>query len=280
MKIVKDLFVVCLGNFILALGVSMFILQFNILSGGVAGISIALQPLLHLDPIIIINFIYVTMFIFGALAMGKEFAYKTMVSSLIYPVFISIIPNFTPVLDIDPLLAAIYGGVLCGVGIGLVMRKNSSTGGMDIPPLIMKKYLGINVAVSILVIDAFTVLLGYYSYGLEAVLIGLITVVASSYTINKTLTFGGKSSKSVQIISESYLEIMEKIHSEINRGTTVMDAVGGYTSEKRKVLLVVVDNREYSKLISLINDIDNKAFVITTDTMDVHGEGFKLEFKI
>ena len=140
MKIVKDLFVVALGNFILALGVSMFILQFNILSGGVAGIAIALQPIFHLDPIIVINFVIVSMFILGAITLGKEFAIKTMASSIIYPIFISIMPRFTPVLDIDPFLAAVYGGILCGVGIGLVIRKNSSTGGMDIPPLIIKKY--------------------------------------------------------------------------------------------------------------------------------------------
>ena len=280
MKIVKDLFVVALGNFILALGVSMFILQFNILSGGVAGIAIALEPIFHLDPIIVINFVIVSMFILGAITLGKEFALKTLASSIIYPIFISIMPNYIPVLDIEPLLAAIYGGILCGIGIGLVIRKNSSTGGMDIPPLIIKRFFGINVAVSIMVIDTITVMLGYFSYGLEAVLIGLITVFTSTFAINKTLTFGGKSSKSVQIISEHYVEIVTKIQSEINRGTTISDAVGGYTNEPRKLILVVVDNREYGNLINLINEIDKKAFVITTEAMDVHGQGFKLDFKI
>ena len=280
MKIIKDLLVVAFGNFILALGVSTFILQFNLLAGGVAGIAIALKPIFNIEPIIIINVVVISMFIIGTVLLGKEFAYKTMASSIIYPVFISIIPNYVPVLDIDPFLAALYGGALCGIGIGIVVRKNSSTGGMDIPPLIIKKYFGINVAISIFVIDSITVLLGYYSYGLEAVLIGLVTVFSSTYTINKTLTFGGKKSKSVQIISKKYIEIMEAIHVDINRGTTLIDALGGYSNLPNKVLLVVVDNKEYIKLISIINSIDKEAFIITTDTMDVHGKGFNIEHKI
>ena len=94
------------------------------------------------------------------------------------------------------------------------------------------------------------------------------------------LTFGAQSCKSVQIISDQYVQIMGRVHDELDRGSTLLDATGGYTGEKRKVLLVVIDNKQYNRLIRLINEVDPKAFVITTDTKSVHGEGFALEFKV
>ena len=279
-KIIKDYGIVLLGTFIMAVAVKVFILPFNILSGGVAGIAVALEPVFHLDPDFVINVLVLGMFILGSLVLGKDFAMKTFLSSLVYPIYLPLIDPFVPVLELDPLVASIYGGVVAGLGIGLVMRTGSSTGGMDIPPLILNKFFHFDIAACVLVIDALTVLLGLFTYGLEAVLVGLISVVTSSYTINMILTFGSQSCKSVQIISNEYVTIMNRVHDELERGSTLLDATGGYTGETRKVLLVVIDNKEYNRLIRLINEVDPKAFVITTDTKSVHGEGFALEFKV
>lgn len=279
-KIIKDYGIVLLGTFIMAVAVKVFILPFNILSGGVAGIAVALEPVFHLDPDFVINVLVLGMFILGSLVLGKDFAMKTFLSSLVYPIYLTLIDPFVPVLELDPLVASIYGGVIAGAGIGLVMRTGSSTGGMDIPPLILNKFFHFDIAASVMVIDTLTVLLGLFTYGLEAVLVGLISVVTSSYTINMILTFGSQSCKSVQIISNQYTEIMHRVHDELDRGSTLLDATGGYTGETRKVLLVVIDNKQYNRLIRLINEVDPKAFVITTDTKSVHGEGFALEFKV
>ncbi|MBR5004567.1 MAG: YitT family protein [Erysipelotrichaceae bacterium] len=279
-KIIKDYGIVLLGTFIMAVAVKVFILPFNILSGGVAGIAVALEPVFHLDPDFVINVLVLGMFILGSFVLGKDFAMKTFLSSLVYPIYLALIDPFVPVLELDPLVASIYGGVVAGLGIGFVMRTGSSTGGMDIPPLILNKFFHFDIAACVLVIDALTVLLGLFTYGLEAVLVGLISVVTSSYTINMILTFGSQSCKSVQIISNEYVTIMNRVHDELERGSTLLDATGGYTGETRKVLLVVIDNKEYNRLIRLINEVDPKAFVITTDTKSVHGEGFALEFKV
>ena len=279
-KIIKDYGIVLLGTFIMAIAVKVFILPFNILSGGVAGIAVALEPVFHLNPDLVINIMVLSMFILGSLILGKDFAMKTFLSSLVYPIYLPLIDPFVPVLELDPLVASIYGGIVAGAGIGLVMRTGSSTGGMDIPPLIMNKFFHFDIAKSVMVIDALTVLLGLFTYGLEAVLVGLISVVTSSYTINMVLTFGAQSCKSVQIISNEYAIIMQRVHDELERGSTLLDATGGYTGVSRKVLLVVIDNKEYNRLIRLINEVDSKAFVITTDTKSVHGEGFALEFKV
>ena len=144
----------------------------------------------------VVNFLYflavlvLSMFILGTIVLGKDFAMKTFLSSIVYPVYLLLIDPFVPVLDLDPMIASIYGGIVAGIGIGMVIRTGSSTGGMDIPPLIINKFFHIDVAASVLVIDALTVLLGLFTYGLEAVLIGLFSVATSSYVINMILTFG------------------------------------------------------------------------------------------
>lgn len=275
-----DSLVVVFGTFILAIGVSFFILPYNILSGGVAGIAVALKPIFHLSEEVVINALVYGLFIVGVIFLGKEFAIKTIISTLIYPPMINFLTKMNINIEMSPLIASLYGGLIAGFGIGLVMRVGASTGGTDIPPLILNKLTQIETSSWVMLVDSFSVLLGLFSYGIEAVLIGLISVVSSSWIIDKTLTFGGADAKAIQIISDSWNIINERIICELERGTTLIDAKGGYTCNNKKILLVVIDKREYPKLINIVNEVDNKAFMITTNTQDVHGEGFKLEFKI
>ncbi len=268
-------FYVVLGTFILCLSVEMFILPYNVLSGGVAGVAVALQPLLHFSPTMIANGLTVFFLFLGGLTLGKKFLIQTFLSSLLYPIFNSLLEQSLTIPVIDPMLASFYGGLLGGVGVGIVLRAGASTGGMDIPPLIIHKYTGIKVSTLVAIVDICTVLLGLFTYGLTAVLIGLISVFVMSITINKVLSIGsGMVSKSVQIISDEWEGIAEQISIKLDRSATILDAVGAYTGDKRKVLLVVVSHTQYTKLIEIINEYDKHAFVITTDATDMHGEGF------
>lgn len=276
----KDIVWVVAGNAVLALAVSMFILPYDILSGGVAGIAVALQPLIPLPVTLMVNLLVVGLFILGACFLGKEFAMKTILSSLIYPVFLTFFSGRVPVLDLDPILASLYGGLLGGMGVGVALRTGASTGGMDIPPLIVHKLTHIEIAKLVLITDALTVLLGAFTYGLEAVLIGFVSVWASSVAIDKVLMFGGQQAKAIQIISDQYEQIIERIHSELERGTTLIEAQGGYTHEKRKIVLVVITKNQYPALMEMVTAIDKEAFVIANDTHEVKGFGFSFEFKV
>ena len=276
----KDIVWVVAGNAVLALAVSMFILPYDILSGGVAGIAVALQPLIPLPVTLMVNLLVVGLFILGACFLGKEFAMKTILSSLIYPVFLTFFSGRVPVLDLDPILASLYGGLLGGMGVGMALRTGASTGGMDIPPLIVHQLTHIEIAKLVLITDALTVLLGALTYGLEAVLIGFVSVWASSVAIDKVLMFGGQQAKAIQIISDQYEQIIERIHSELERGTTLIEAQGGYTHEKRKIVLVVITKNQYPALMEMVTAIDKEAFVIANDTHEVKGFGFSFEFKV
>lgn len=273
-RIIKDLIFVLAGNGLLALSVALFILPHDILSGGVAGIAVALHPLLHLDTTLIINAMVLGMFVLGCLFLGRSFALKTVISSVVYPMMLTVFTSLVPQLQLNELLAALYGGLLAGAGIGLVMRTGASTGGMDIPPLILHRYTGIKVSTLVMVTDALTVLLGLFVYGLEAVLVGFVSVWATSLGIDKILTFGLGSAKAVQIISDQALQINDRIHTELDRGTTLLQARGGYTQTERTVILVVLEKKEYPKLLELVHEIDSNAFMITSEAADVWGEGF------
>lgn len=274
-KTITDLILVVLGTFILAVSVEMFILPYNILSGGVAGLAVALEPFFHFDKLLFANAGVVGLFIAGSFVLGKEFARNTLISSLCYPLFTTILARHPVDLTIDPLLASFYAGLLGGAGIGLVMRTGASTGGMDIPPLIIHKLTGAKVSTLVMITDALTVMAGILAYDLSAALLGLISVMASGFAIQRVLEAGsGVKVKNVQIISEQWEEINTAIRRKINRGTTLFDCQGGYTGKERKMIICVVSERQYLQLTELIRSIDPHAFVIITDTSDMLGEGF------
>lgn len=264
------------GNFIIALGVSLFILPLNILSGGVAGIAVALQPVFHLSATLVINVLTIVLFIAGAFVLGKRFAIKTVLSTIVYPLFITTLSAKLGNVHIteNVLLASIYGGASIGLGVGLVYRVGASTGGMDIPPLIINKYTGIALPRLVLCIDGATVLLGAITYGIEAAMVGLISVWVCTQIINKVLNIGTHEAKNIMIISDKYEELMKEIYQNINRGATILHAEGGYTREKKPVIMMVVVKRQFPKLNRIITRIDPEAFVIVSDVNEVQGEGF------
>lgn len=271
----KELFVIILGNVILAMAVGLFLIPSSILTGGLAGIAVLVEPFIPVSEGTVVFVLSGSLLLLGWALLGNKFMLNTCLSSILYPLLLVLVEKYMEPVSVNPVLASIYGGLLGGIGIGLVVKMGASTGGMDIPPLILNKYMGIEVSKAVMFFDAITVLLGLYFYGLEAVLVGLLSVYTTGIAIDKVITFGGAKSKSVQIISKEYQKIMNDIHNELNRGATIIDSVGGYTNETKKLLLVVVSAKEYNKLLNIINKYDGDAFVIVQDATDVHGLGFE-----
>lgn len=273
---IKDIAMVALGNIILAAGVSFFIVPNDILSGGVAGIAVAISPIVNVSTTLIINGMTFVLFLGGIIILGKNFAIKTLLSTILYPTFVSLFSIIAQDVEItsNPMLASIYGGVLVGAGVGLVFRTGASTGGMDIPPLIVHKYTHIPLATLVLITDGLTVMLGLTIYGVEPALIGLISVWTSSYMVNKMLMLGLSEAKSLMIISEKYEEILTQISSQVDRGATIIKAEGGYKRDERPVLMVVILKKQFPIVNRIITSIDPGAFVIINDVNEVQGEGF------
>ncbi len=270
-------------NIALGVGVAFFVLPNNVLTGGLPGVAVALEPIIHIKPEILINVLTVVLFILGAIILGKKFAMKTVLCTVLYPCFLSLFSYIASNLIapetfiMDKYLATIYGGALMGIGVGCVFRTGASTGGMDIPPLIINKYTHIPLPSLVMVIDALTVLLGAWTYGFQAALTGILSVWVSSFMINKAMLIGGHDAKNVMIISKNYKLLMDKIHEVLERGTTIIEATGGYSNEAKPVIMVVVAKKQLPELQHLISHVDPEAFVIVTDTNEVQGLGFTYE---
>lgn len=277
----KEFLVLLLGNFILAIAVNFFILPYDILTGGIFGVSIALGPILpNIDTNYIAYSLILLTFLLGAIFLGKNFAFKTIVSSVTYPIMLELLRHSTIVINTDPILASLYSGILSGIALGLVFRSHASTGGMDVFPLLLSKYFRIPTSKGLMFVDGLTVILGVYTLGIEYVLLGLISVWAASYTIDKVLLFGSEKTKSVLIISKQIDIINNRIHLELDRGTTIINAVGGYGKEKRDIIMCVITQEQYPDLKSLVLEEDEGAFLIVQDAHEIMGEGFKLGHRI
>lgn len=273
-KLLFEVLSILLGNLLLAFAVSYFIIPNHILSGGVAGVAIALSPLLHVDIQTIITAMMIIWFVMGTIFLGKGFGIKTIGSTLLYPVLIAIMSRYPLNLEIEPILASIYGGIICGIGMGIVFRVGASTGGMDIPPLILGKYTKIKTHVWIFVIDGLTIVLGITTYGLNSALIGLISAYTASKMINAVQTLSGVSTKQVFIITDKIDEVLQEILISIDRGATLLDGYGGFTKEKRKIIMTVLLTDQYAQLEKKVKEIDHEAFLIVSDATEVHGNGF------
>lgn len=277
----KTILYIIAGNFLVAFGVVFFILPNHILSGGVATLAIALEPFVPLSEVTIINVLTIALFFVGWIFLGKKFAISCVLSTIIYPLFISGLSmlDTTPFKSVEPMLAAIYSGLLVGVGLGLVFRVNGSTGGMDIPALILHKYSHMSQSLCVLIVDTLTILLGLYTYGINSVLTGIIAVFASSYAINWTMTLGSQSAKNVMIISEHWQEIVKYLQTDVDRGVTLLEGEGAWSKEKKPVVMCVITDRQYPKTAAELAKIDPAAFIIVSDVHEVRGNGFTYEDK-
>ncbi len=274
----KDFFIdavsILVGNIFLAAGVAYFIIPNNVLSGGVAGLAIAISPFFNIEVDTLITIIIVISYILGYIFLGKSFALKTLSSSILYPVLLQVMSRFDVNFVVDPLLASLYGGLISGLGIGIVFRAGASTGGMDIPPLIMQKYTRVKAHTWMIVVDGITILLGLSTFGVNAVLIGLISAYAMSKMVNAVQTLTGQHAKQVFIITSKVDEVLEMIFLTIDRGATLIDSQGGYTKERRQLIMTVLMTDQYAQLEKRVKEIDKDAFLIVSDATEVHGYGF------
>ena len=278
MNRIRQIIFIELGTFLFAFAIGAFILPGKILTGGVAGVTAILVKFIPVAEDYLAIIINTSLFIIGSIFLGRDFFFNTIFYSATYPFALLFVTRMLPQIEIDPLLAAIYGGILGGVAVGILFRNGGSSGGMDVIALILEKYFGVKVSTSIMITDSLTVLGGLFAYGFNSVLIGLISVYLTTFAMERTMNmYSGIQAHKFEIISERYEEISADIMKNLDRGTTVYDIQGGYTGKSKKMLMVVVADEEYKEVKDIIDKYDPDAFVIISDTRDVNGEGFTYE---
>lgn len=269
---------ILIGNFVLALAIAAFVLPHDIMMGGATGIALLIYHFLNANVANIILFLNLTALLFGWIALGRAFVAATMASSLLYPCFLNLaqqIPGIDTVTD-DNLLAAILGGGLIGLAIGLVMRVGASTGGTDVLNLILNKWFHLPISVFVYLTDIL-ILGGQLFYtDSEQILYGIILLAVETVVLNQVMLFGQPQIQ-LFVVSSHFTEIKNKILLDLNAGITMVKIETGYTGEESEGILCVIPPRKLFTAKSLIHGIDPSAFITVTQIKEVRGRGFTMD---
>ena len=274
----NTVFGVLVGNAILAFTVAAFIIPHGVIMGGATGIGLTIAHYVPVDLSIIIFIVNSILFVLGAAVLGKKFAVATIASTFIYPTFLSIvqkIPGIDGLTD-NLMLATLYAGALLGVGIGLIVRVGSSTGGTDIVALVLNKWFHIPVAGLLYVIDFLVLGVQVFFSDTEQIMYGVLMLVLETAILNKVMLLG-QSQIQLFIISEEYEHIREKMLKELDAGVTMVHVETGYGQENQKGVLCIIPNRKLYSVKELVQSIDPKAFITITQINEVRGRGFSME---
>ena len=266
------------GNLILAFTVSAFMVPHGIIMGGATGMGLTISHYFPIDLSLIIFIVNAILFVLGAVVLGKKFALTTIISTFVYPTFLSVVRQIPGVADMTDniMLATIYGGALLGLGIGLIVRVGASTGGTDILALVFNKWFHIPVAVLLYVVD-FTVLgMQVFLSNSEQILYGILALILTTIVLNRVMLMG-QSQIQLFIITELYEEVKEKMLKEIDAGVTMVHIETGYGKKQQQGVLCVIPKRKLYSVKELVQMVDPKAFITITQINEVRGRGFTLE---
>ena len=250
----------------------------NLASGGGTGIALAAHYATGVSVSGILLLVNISMLILGFFALGKAFVVTTLLSTFLIPaaleVFDRMLGDF--VLTQDILLCTLFAGLGVGVSLGIVIRTGASTGGLDIPPLILYKYFRIPVSASLYAFDVAILLLQMPLHPAENILYGILFVMVSAIALDKTMMIGTTQTE-VKIISSKTPQLQEAILKQLDRGVTLLEAEGGYLHDRTQMIFSVISNRELFRLERIVHSIDPDSFMVITRVSEVRGRGFTID---
>jgi uncharacterized membrane-anchored protein YitT (DUF2179 family) len=274
MKNLKNILTVLCGNLVIAFSIVAFLEPAGIITGGTAGIGLTLQYWFGVPMFITVSIVNAVTFVVGLFVLGRAFALTTLLSTFAFPVFLNIFEriNMLTHLTNDLLLCALLAGATFGIGIGITIRAGASTGGMDIPPLVVKKLYNIPVSVGMMVCNLAVLAMQVSFANIECILYGLVNVSVMSLMLNHILLYGIQQAQ-VLIISSHYEEIRKRLLSKDN-GVTMAHIETGLTGTTLKAIICVVPPRKLLLIKQLVQEIDESSFMTINMITEVRGRGF------
>ena len=269
---------IIVGNALYALTVVLFLVPSGLITGGATGIALGINRALGLPVSGVLFVINMTMLAVGWVLLGRRFAITTIASTVLSPLFLALWERvFTGfVLTDDLVLNTIFAGLGVGISLGITIRAGASTGGMDIPPLVLNKWFHLPVSSTMMVFD-FVILAAQAAFSpVRQSLYGVVMAIIYTVVLDKVLMLGTTRTE-VKIISAKSDEICAAIFAQLDRGVTILHGEGGYLREPESVLLSVVSNRQLPRLEKLAHTIDPTCFMIVSHVTEVSGRGFSLE---
>ena len=263
------------GNLMLTFGTVAFLEPTGIISGGTTGVGLFLLNVFHVPMAVTFAVVNVASFLLGLFVLGKRFALTTLLSSVLAPVFIRLfeaVPALSALTG-DFLLCAILAGVLAGLGVGLVIRAGASTGGLDIPPLVLNRKLGVSVGAVMLAENVIILAFQLFISRPEQILYGIVQVALTSLTVD-WITLSGKKQAQLLIISPRHEEIRSALLSQADVGLSLLQMETGYSRIAQQAVLCAVPPRKLPRVEDLAAGIDPACFMLVSSVNEVRGRGF------
>lgn len=275
-KIFGDILVYILGGFIYSAAVTMLISPNEISPGGFTGIATVLQYLFGLPTGAMLFALNIPVLIMGFISFGGIFIFKTAAATVIMSLTLEICEAVLPVFKVDEILACVFGGILMGLGLSLIMLKGATSGGVDIiAKFINRRYPHLTVGRLILFSDALVVAVTAIVYkNIESALYSVVSLYASSKIVDVML-YGSDKGKIIYIITNKAKEISNEIIAVLQRGVTEINVVGSFTGKQRKMLMCTVRRQEVSLVLNITRNLDNDSFIVVGEAGEIFGQGFK-----
>lgn len=276
-KMILSVLVVVLGNILYALAVKLFLIPAGLVTGGTTGIGLAVNYAAGVPVATFVLIFNVVMLAAGFAVLGKQFALTTIVSTFTYPFALNALDMLLGdvVLTQDVFICTMFSGLGIGLSLGIVIRAGASTGGMDIPPLVLNHFFKIPVSAGLYFFDFIILLVQALFQPLEKVFYGIVLVIIYTVTLDKMLLMGTTKTE-VRVVSDHAQEICDAILKRMDRGVTLLSAKGGYLKEDTTVVLSVISNRELPRVERLIHEIDPESFIVVNRVSEVSGKGFTM----
>ncbi len=281
--IVYEYLMIILGTGVLAFGIACFYDPNGLVTGGFTGLAIVIKSVTSAFieggiPLWFTNLaLNVPMFILAYFLKGKKFIGKSFFGAMMLSAWLAVIPQMNLAGD-DILLAALFGGLFSGAGMGIVFRTGTTTGGTDlVSALIQLKVRHVSIVQILQIIDAFVILLGMFVFDIQPTMYAIIAIVVTTNVSDMVLE-GTNYSKAAYIITNEHEQVAQRLMKELDRGVTGLHAKGMYTNEEKCMLYCIVSQKEIVVLKDIVHETDPKAFVIVSEVREVLGEGFQ-EYK-
>lgn len=259
-----------IGIFIVAFSFNLFCVPNNLASSGIGGLSIVVGNFIDIDKSLFVGVINIFLIIISYIFLGKDDTYKTIVGSLVYPIFLKITSFLTAYIDltsVNLLIKAVMGGIVTGYGLGLVFKSGYTTGGTDIIEAILCKYLKLSMDKAIILVDGIVVILSGIVFGLEHLIYALVLLIFQSIYSNQFM-LGLKEDKVLYINSKKNKEITKFLKETYNYGITILHGKGGFTKESNPILVVAIRYNFYLEIKEAIMLIDPRAFITVCNSYE------------
>ncbi|MBE6025574.1 MAG: YitT family protein [Clostridiales bacterium] len=274
----KNILIMVFSNFLFAVSVTGFIRPHGIILGGATGLGLLITHYVNMKLSVVVMIINVVLLLIAYITMGKKFALSTLANSILYPAMMYVFETFITLGKVteDPMLSCVFGGVLMGIGIGMILKTGGSTGGTDVIAVAINKYTHVNLSALLYLVDGVIMACQLMFSNREQVLLGIFLMALLTLTMNKIMIMG-KTQAELMIFSDKTEEIKERILGQEDAGATLFHIQKGYSGKEGDAIMCIIPRRKVYDMCEMIQEVDPTAFWTISEVNEIYGRGFSFE---